>query len=96
MREIKQDSGASEKWDSVAIQKIQKIQDKIQAGKKLTKLEETKLEEYDNTHATVEFSLIIGLNQDFSSLEIQKIVDVCIEAVRKIGYYEVDMSGGEV
>ncbi len=81
-------------WDAAAIQRMQKIHDKEHAGKKLTKLEEIELEEYDNTHVYIEFSLIIGLNRDFSASEEQKIADVCMEAVRKLGYHEVEIAGG--
>ena len=88
MSENKQGSGA-DAWDDQAIQKMQKILDKVEAGKKLTKLEESKLFDYDNDHVIEEFTLEIGLNRDFSDSEKQKIIDVCVEAVRKLGYHEV-------
>ncbi|MCZ7401666.1 MAG: hypothetical protein O8C61_05540 [Candidatus Methanoperedens sp.] len=71
---------------------ILKIQEKVRTGKKLTKKEETFLEEYENNHTENEFNFIINLNREMTNLDKKKVIEVCLNALKSLGYEDVDMS----
>lgn len=82
-------------WDAAAIKRMRNILERVRTGKSLTKLQEEDLEDHDMDYTELEASLTIGLNREFTFDEEQKIVDACIEAVRKLGYHEVQMHGDQ-
>jgi len=77
-------------------ERMRKIVQKCKTGT-LTKIEETALEEYENTHTTYDFNVIIEADratQEISDDEEKAICDAVTKALVALGYPEEDLDIG--
>ena len=94
---IRKGAKPTEKEDNYYRERMSLIKKKARWSGRLTKEEETALEEYENTHTSYDFNVIIEAdraNQEISDEEEKVIRDAVEKALVALGYPKEDLDIG--